>query len=54
MDNFREKIIERKKVKNPINFPELNTMKEIHNILLSFNPEKIKKIVQIIIYLIYY
>ena len=43
MDNFREKIIERKKVKNPVNFPELNKMKEIHNILLSFNPEKIRK-----------
>ena len=43
MDNSREKIIERKKIKNPINFTEINNMKEIHKILLSFNPEKMKK-----------
>ena len=35
IDLSREKIIVKKKVKNAINFPELNIMKEFNNIILS-------------------
>ena len=40
MDHYKEKIIERKKIKNQINFPELDKMKESHNIILSLNPKQ--------------
>ena len=40
MDNYKEKIIERKKIKNILRLPELAKMKELNSIILSFNPKK--------------
>ena len=42
MDNYRKKLKERKKIKSDINFPELDKLKEIHNIFLSINPKRRK------------
>ena len=42
MDNYRKKLKERKKIKSDINFPELDKLKEIHNIFLSINPKEEK------------
>ena len=40
IDHYKEKIIERKKIKNPIKFPELSKMKEFHNIIVSLTPKQ--------------